>query len=129
PGGAVAQPVVGSLLLRPVLDLLLEKPEFVVDPVTVSRHPQGCEGIKEARGQPSEAAITERCVRLLFQDVFQVKTHLAYCFLAGVVNPQIPQVVRKEAAEQKLHGKIVEPFGAMTLIPILSCEGGLTEIF
>src|SRR5207248_6956669 len=73
--------------------------------------------------------LTERCVRLLFQDVCQVKTHLAYCFLAGVVNPQIPQVVRKEAAEQKLHGKIVEPFGAMPLIPILSCEGGLTEFF
>src|SRR3989442_728030 len=51
------------------------------------------------------------------------------CSLGGVVNPQIPQVVRKEAAEQKLHGKIVEPFGAMPLIPILSCEGGLTEFF
>src|SRR5205807_10565040 len=61
PGRAVAQPVVGSLLLRPILDLLFEEPEFVVDPVTVSRHPQGCEGIEKARSEEHTSELQSPC--------------------------------------------------------------------
>src|SRR5262249_3742534 len=59
PWVAELEPLVGPLDLPAALELLLEYPEFVADPVAVAGVPQRGHRIEEARGKPSEAAIAE----------------------------------------------------------------------
>jgi hypothetical protein len=52
-----------------ILYFLSKEPEFVVDAIPEAWHMQSCERIKEARGEPAEAAIAESGVGLRLENV------------------------------------------------------------
>jgi hypothetical protein len=77
PGVAEGEPVVGIFLLPAVRDDLAEQAEIVADAVADRGDRQRRHAFHEAGGEPPEAAIAERRVRLAFAQVGQADAEIA----------------------------------------------------
>ena len=69
PRRAIFQPFVRRLALRAVFEVLMEHAELVTDAVSERGYVHRRHRVEEARGEPSEAAVTESGIRL---DVLQL---------------------------------------------------------
>src|SRR5208337_1524124 len=69
PWVAVLEPFLGLLHLVAVLDVLLEDPEIVAQPIADRGKVQGGNGIQKTRGEPAEAAIAEARIDLVFPQI------------------------------------------------------------
>ena len=65
---AVGEPLVGGLDLAAVDDLLLKQAVAVAHAVAVAGNALGCHGIQEARGQTTQATVTQGRIGLLVLD-------------------------------------------------------------
>lgn len=68
--GVKVEPVIGNLNLVTVYDFLLEDAVSVPQTVAPGGVAQGSQAVQEARREPAEAAVSEGCVVLLLDDVF-----------------------------------------------------------
>src|SRR5437660_9546638 len=76
PGVAEGEPIFRHFLLPAVDDYLLEQAEIVADAVAVSRNLQRRHAVHEAGGEPAEAAIAERGIRLFRNDLVEIDAEL-----------------------------------------------------
>lgn len=68
--GVKVEPVIGNLNLVTVDDFLLEDAISVPQAVAPGGVAQGSQAVEEARREPAEAAVSEACIMLLLNDVF-----------------------------------------------------------
>ena len=117
----VLQPVVRYFLLEAVDDLLAEHAVVVADAAAICVIAACRERIHEARRKTAEAAVAERRIRFLILDRVDVKTELFERFLDTFVLAEVQQVVAERAADQELHGKIVDDLGLL----LVECLAGV----
>ena len=118
----MGEPVVGSLALLPVDQLLLEEAELVVDAVAEPRHAEGREGVEEAGRQASQAAVPEGGVAFLRQHRVERALPLLEELLGLVPEPEVEEVVLQGAADQELHRQVVDPLDVPLDVPALGVE-------
>src|SRR5215813_15175903 len=111
-----AQPVVGLLLLPARLDGLAEDPVFVAEPVAHSRQGHGGHRLDEACGEPTQTAIAQPSVGLLLEESGPVETLVLDERPDRVVEPEIHDVVGERAADEELHGEVVDALGVLALV-------------
>ena len=95
-----------------VVNLLAKEAVVVVDAVAVARHVEGGERVEEAGGEAPEAAVAEGRVLFGVLDLLNVAAEAVEGFVEGVVEPQIEDVVGQGSTDEKLHGEVVDAFGA-----------------
>ena len=133
-GISVLKPVVGNLHLIAVLDLLLEHTVAVADAATVGGIAKGRKGIQKTCSQSAEAAVSERCIRLLILYNVQVESKLLQRFLHNTGSLKVNDVVSEGTTHQELHRHIINHFRILLLIRplridpvihdlILDCKG------
>ena len=101
PGVAEAQPDVGIFLLPALIDDLAEQPEIVADAVADRGDRQGRHALHEAGGEPPEAAIAERRVRLALPQVAEPGTEIADRGLEDLEQAHVVQRIEEQPADQE----------------------------
>ncbi len=119
PGGPIAQPVVRALHLIAVDQLLVEQPVLITDTVPVGRNLQGGDGIHEAGGQPSETAIAESGIFLLFPDLLERIAKPLDRLLHFLPQTKIDDGIAERPANQKLERQVIDPFLFLGVIGLL----------
>ena len=112
PGVAETQPFVGIFLLPALRDDLAEQAEIVADAVADGGDRQRRHALHEAGGQPSEAAIAERRVRLAFAQVGETDAEIAKRCLEYRQQPHIVQRIGEQTADQEFQAEVIDPLGA-----------------
>ena len=105
---AVVEPGLGQFDLPAVGDLLAEHAVDVADAVAVRRHVDGRHALHEAGGEPPEAAIAERGVRLERGDHVDVDAERRQRLAHVVQQAEIGEGVAHQAADQELQRQIVD---------------------
>ena len=113
PGIAVGEPLVGSLDLAAVNDLLLKQAVAVAHAVAVAGDALGCHRIQEARGQTAQATVAQCRIGLLVLDDGQVEAHIVERLGDHVAHAKVEQVVVEQAADQKLDREVVHALFAL----------------
>ena len=113
PGIAVGEPLVGSLDLAAVNDLLLKQAVAVAHAVAVAGNALGCHGIQEACGQTAQATVAQSRIGLLVLDDGQVEAHVVERLGDHVAHAKVEQVVVEQAADQKLDREVVHALLAL----------------
>ena len=106
PGGAVAQPLVGSFHLAAVDDVLIEDAELVADAVAQGGDLERGHRVEEAGGEPPQAAVAQARFLLLPEQFREVEPELGDRLLDLRVDAEIDQVVAQVRAEQELGGEV-----------------------
>ena len=121
PGIAVLQPGIGLLGLVAADDPLAEQAEPVPDAHTHAGNAEIGHGIQKAGGQAAKAAVAQAGIPLAFAQRIQADPQILQALLDDILQLQVDQIVPQEAADQELHGEIVD------LLLLLSCMalGGL----
>ena len=96
------------LVLLIVLKFLQEQPFVVVQPHAVSGQSQRRDGIQEAGGKPSQAAVSKRGLRLNLFDLGDVLPVLLQHLSGLLKQPQIDQVVGKQLPDEELRGNVIQ---------------------
>ena len=94
---AVTSPVVGSLTLETVFDLLTEQTVAVADPIAIEGQVKCSCAVKETSSKPSESAIAECGIADLFKRR-QRCAHLLQCLIDFVIDTQTEQIVENAAS-------------------------------
>ena len=121
PRVAELQPVVRALLLPAVLELLAEQAVLVAEAVAVAGILHGGQRIEEAGGQAAQAAVAQAGVRLLAQQSVEVDLQVLQGGPGGLGDAQGGDVVLQQAAQQELHGDVVE---ALDVVVHIGALGG-----
>ena len=106
PGIAETGPVIRSLHLETVLNVLLEQAVLVADAIAIQRQLQRCSGIQEAGCQTAQAAIAQRSILYFFQ-ICQIQAALLKHLLNFIVDAQAQQVVVNRTSNQELRRHVV----------------------
>ena len=106
-GVAFLHPRVRMLGLEAVVEELLEQAVAVQDAVAAHGQVQGGAGVEEAGGEATEATITERGVRFLFEDLTEVEAVGGEGFASLLDEAEVRQVVQQGAAHEELSGEVV----------------------
>src|ERR1700742_2295909 len=112
PGVAEREPDVGIFLLPAVAEDLPEQAEIVADAVADRGDRKRRHALHEAGGEPSEAAIAERRVRLALPQLRQPRTDIAERGLEYLQEAHIVQRVAEQATDQKLEREVIDPLAA-----------------
>ena len=112
PDLAAGQPVVGTLLLPAVHDLLLEDTVLVQDGVTSAADAGGGHAVQIAGSQTAQTAIAQTCIRLFLIDAVNADVSIGQGLLCHLVQTQIQQAGLQAAAHQELHAQVVHLLGA-----------------
>ena len=112
PGVAEAEPLVRIFVLPALRDDLAEQAEIVADAVADGGNGERRHALHEAGGEPPEAAIAERRIRLASAQFGQVDAEIAECRLEHRQQPHIVQGIGKQAADQKFQAEIIDPLTA-----------------
>ena len=107
-----AAPGVRKLLLLVGLKALAEEAVVVAKARAVAAKAQRRDGVEEARGQATQAAVAQRGLALLLLDLRQVEAVARERRLRLLKQPQADQVAREQLADQKFRRDIVELFVA-----------------
>ena len=115
PRVANLEPVVGVLLLDPVLDGLLEEAVLVPEAVAPRREVERRDGVEEARGEAAETAVAEAHVALDARGVLEGVAEGAegVGVLAG--EAEVTNRVGERAALEVLHGDVVRLLGVLVV--------------
>jgi hypothetical protein len=108
PGRGLAPPTVGTFDLVALANFLAKQTKFVVDPVGISGHVEGCQRIQETGGEPPQAAVAQRRVRLLIEKDLQVDAVLSQKVAADVHDAEVEEVVLQRAADQELQRQVIQ---------------------
>ena len=112
PGIAEAQPDVRIFLLPAVVDDLPEQAEIITDAVPHRGDRERRHAFHEAGGEPSQAAIAERRIRLALAQGFQTDAEVAQRHLVYRQQPHIVERIGEEAADQKFQREVIDPLAA-----------------
>ena len=121
-GISVLQPVIRSLDLVAVLDLLLEHTIAVSDSAAVCRVAQRRQGIQETCSKSSQAAVSKCRVSLLILHLINVQSQIFEGCLDLFVSGQIDQGVAQCASHQELHGHVVQKLRVILLHLLGRCH-------
>jgi len=106
------QPVVGTLLLPAVHDLLLEDAVLVQDGVAGAAHAGGGHAVQIAGSQTAQTAVAQACIGLFLKDAVQGDVSIGQRLLGHLVEAQIEQAHLQAAAHQELHAEVIHLLGA-----------------
>ncbi|KAF5040732.1 hypothetical protein DSECCO2_530350 [anaerobic digester metagenome] len=126
-GHAFGHPVVGPFDLAVVLDGLLEQAVFVVDAVAAAGQVKGGQGVEEAGGQASEAAVAERRVAFELPDFLQFEAPLPQQFDARVLDAHVVDVVPQATPQQIFDGEIIHALGPGVAVALPGFEHPVHE--
>src|SRR5262249_26555448 len=119
PRVAEAEPLVGALDLVAVADRLLEDAELVADAVAVAGQPERRHRLEEAGREPTEAAVAEARVGLLFGDLVEVDPEVLQDGAVAVVDVEGLEVRDERAAEEELRRQIVGALDVLLVVGAL----------
>ena len=105
-----AQPVLGILLLPAILDDLTEHAVIVADAIAMSGDGERGHALHEAGGQPSEAAIAQRCVMLDVAQPVVVNAEFGECRTHAIDQAEIVERVVQQPADQELQRQVIDAF-------------------
>ena len=117
---AVCKPVIRTLYLITVANLLLEHSVLIADTATVCGISECSKRIEEASRKTAEAAVTERCIGLLILDCVEIKAELLKSLADFLVRFQIDHNITERAAHQKFHRKVVNGLRVLLLELLLA---------
>jgi len=112
PDLAAGQPVVGTLLLPAVHDLLLEDTVLVQDGVTSAADAGGGHAVQVAGSQTAQTAVAQACIGLFLKDAVNVDVSIRQSLFGHIVQAQVQQAGLEAAAHQELHAEVVHLLGA-----------------
>ena len=110
------EPLVGIFLLPAVLDDLAEQAEIVADAIADGGDGERRHALHEARGEPAETAIAERCVRLELAQFGQADAEIAERRLEHRQQAHIVQRVGEQAPDQEFEREIIDPLAAGVVV-------------
>ena len=119
PGVAEAEPLVGIFLLPALRDDLAEQAEIVADAVADRGNGQRRHAFHEAGGEPPEAAIAERRIRLAFAQVRQIDAEIAERRLEHRQQAHIVQRVGEQPPDQEFEREVIDPLAAGVVVLLL----------
>ncbi len=122
-----AQPVVGLFLLPAIPENLPEHAVLVAQSITHGRQLQRRHGFEKTGGQASESAVTQSGVRFLFQQGGPVESLVLGSLLRDRIQQQIGYIVGERAANQELHGQVVDALGIRLRVGALGVYPALRE--
>ena len=102
------QPVVREFHLPAVDDLLAENAEFIADGIAGDGIAHTGGGVHIARGQTSQTAVAQTCVRLQGIDPVDIEADLFQALPDLLLHAKIEQIVAQTGADQELHGHIID---------------------
>src|SRR5580692_5985192 len=103
PWVTVAQPIVGTFLLRSIHKRLPEHSVLVAQTVARRRKLHGGHRIQKARGEPSQAAITKTGIRFLLDQLKPVDSFFFDGMLDYGIKQQVRYIISQRTPKQKLH--------------------------
>mmetsp|Transcript_30409 Transcript_30409/g.54460 ORF Transcript_30409/g.54460 Transcript_30409/m.54460 type:complete len:268 (-) Transcript_30409:180-983(-) len=109
------EPVVGLLVLEPILDGLPKHAVLVADAVSPCRQVESGHRVKKASSQAAETAVSQRSIALLLHDGLQIVAHLMHGLRELVLDFQVVKSVVHGAPHQKLHGHVVHTLRILLL--------------
>ena len=122
---AAGQPVVGSLLLPAVDDLLLEDAVLIQNGVAGAGDAVGGHAVEVARRQTAQAAVAQAGVGFLVVDGVDLDAGVGQHALGHVVEAEVEQAGAQAAAHQELHAEVVDllfplaqDFGLELFLPV-----------
>ena len=127
-GISVLQPVIRHFHLIAVADLLLEHAVVVPDTGAVSGIVQGREGIKEARGKPSQTAVAERRIGLFILDRVELESQFLERLFDGLVSHEVDRVISERAAHEELHGQVDDLLGVLVVEHFLCSHPAVDDL-
>ena len=127
PGVAVAEPFVRIFLLPAMRHDLAEQAEIVADAVADRGDRQRRHALHEAGGEPAEAAIAERRVRLAFAQFVQVDAEIAERGLEHRQQAHIVERVGEQAADQEFEREVIDPLAAGVVARLLGGEPAMHD--
>ncbi len=110
PGTAGLQPIVWTLHLIAVDQLLKEQAVFVSDTVAVGRNLQGGDGIHKTGGEPPQTAVAEGGVLLLIADLRELKAKFLHRLLDLLEDAEVNYAVAERTPNKKFQRKVIDPF-------------------
>ena len=113
PGIAMGEPLVGSLDLAAVDDLLLKQAVAVAHAVAVAGDALGCHGIQEACGKTAQTTVAQSRIGLLVLNDGQIEAHVVERLGDHVAHAKVEQIVVEQAADQKLDREVVHALFAL----------------
>ena len=108
PREAVAQPVVGNLDLVAADDLLLKESILIADRAAMPRETMCRKRVNKARGETTESAVAETCVRLNLVRIREVQLEVSENLLQCFLNAEVDEVGFQQSAKQELNGEVVD---------------------
>ena len=112
PDLTAGQPVVGTLLLPAVHDLLLEDAVLVQDGVAGAADAGGGHAVQIAGSQTAQTAVAQTCIRLFLKDAVNVDISVGQGLFCHLVQTQVQQAGLQAAAHQELHAQVIHLLGA-----------------
>ena len=106
-GVTLFHPRVRMLGLEAVVEELLEQTVAVQNAVATHRQVEGGAGVQEAGGKAAKTTVTEGGVRLLFEDLAEVKAVGGEGFASLLNEAEVRQVVEQGPAHEELGGEVV----------------------
>lgn len=107
PRVAIAQPVVGVLDLIAILDVLAEHAVLVMNAIAHHRQVQRGAAVHEARGEPTQTAVSQAGVGFFFGEVFQRLAKTVQGLARLVVQPQIEHMVGQRTPDQEFQRQVI----------------------
>ena len=112
PDLTAGQPVVGTLLLPAVHDLLLEDAVLVQDGVAGAADAGGGHAIQVAGSQTAQTAVAQACIGLFLKNAVDADVGIGQSFPCHILEAQVEQAHFQAAAHQKLHAEVIHLLGA-----------------
>ena len=108
PDLTAGQPVVSSLLLPAVHDLLLEDAVLVQDGVAGAGDAVGGHAVQIAGGQAAQTAVAQASIGLLLIDGIDLDVGISQHALGNLVQAKVEQARAQAAAHEELHAEVVD---------------------
>ena len=108
PDLTAGQPVVSSLLLPAVYDLLLEDAVLVQDRVAGAGDAVGGHAVQIAGGQAAQTAVAQARIGLLLIDGVDLDVGISQHALGNFVQAKVEQARAQAAAHEELHAEVVD---------------------
>ena len=112
---ALDQPLLGFLDLPTLLDVLAEQAVLVADAVAIGRDAERRQRVHEAGRQAPEAAVAERRVGLLRQDLVVVDVQVLERGLDQFGHAEVVDRVLEQAPDQEFHRQVVDALAVLAV--------------
>ncbi len=109
------------------MDGLPEDAVLVAQPVPRGWELHRCHRVEEASRQPPESAVAQSGIGFLFQEADPFEVFLSDGLLRHRLKQEIYYVVGERAANEKLHGKVVDALGVLARIRVLTVQPSLRQ--